>query len=44
MEYKLELTDKELNHIHAVLMDRPYREVVELINKITEQVKEQNVE
>lgn len=39
---KLELTQEELNIITAALIEMPFKHVAKLLNKIQEQINEQN--
>ena len=42
MEYNFKLTDSEADYIGACLIDKPYKEVAILIDKLRTQAKEQD--
>lgn len=41
MEYKLTLSDEDIKLLDKALVELPYREVFQLINKLNEQIVEQ---
>ncbi len=41
MDFEVNLTEAELNLVLEALSEKPFRQVVGLINKITEQAREQ---
>ena len=41
MDFNLTVTETELSQILEALSDKPFRQVVVLINKLSEQAKEQ---
>ena len=41
MEFELKLSQDEVNYILSLLAERPYKESVEVIKKITEQATSQ---
>lgn len=40
--FKLEFTEAELNYLGNLLADRPYKEVIQLLNNINMQIQNQN--
>jgi len=41
MNFQIELTENEINYILSALQDKPFKEVVALIDKIMKQANEQ---
>lgn len=42
MKYKIELTIEEIGYVNQVLIERPFKEVVVLLNNLNQQVQAQN--